>query len=47
MVAKKNLKTKKLKTGKNLFIKLNKPIINGMCVLDISKVLMYTFIIKP
>ena len=35
---------------KKIFIKLNKPIINGMCILDIldtSKDLMYNFIIKP
>lgn len=31
---------------KKLFIKLNKPIINGMCILDISKVLMYNFYYK-
>ena len=34
---------------KQLFIKLNKPIINGMCILDIldtSKYLMYTFYYK-
>ena len=31
---------------KKLFIKINKPIINGMCILDISKVLMYNFYYK-
>ena len=31
---------------KKSFIKLNKPIINGLCILDISKVLMYNFYYK-